>query len=260
MAAISTAAEPTTPAGPAIASGRLDAYSRSADLAAARLAAADTVCNRIIDRLTAAMVAGMSGRGLTKPPAERAAAAGEVRRLCAALVDDFNATFNGCALFAGTNVTSAAYVLSAGVWTYQGNSATIQLEVDSARFVPVSFDGQAIARGSDATDVFTAMGALAAALEAGDDPGIGAGIDALGRAFDRVSRAQSRLGADERGIDAAAARLAAVRLAAGTSRSPLEDDNLAEAITRMNEADHAYRSALGNVNSAEQLSLLDYLK
>jgi flagellar hook-associated protein 3 FlgL len=240
--------------------GRLDAYSRSADQAAARLAAADTVLNNFVDRLTAAIVAGMAGRGSMRTPAERIAAAAEVRRLCAALVDDLNATFTGCALFSGTNVMSAAYVRSAGVWIYQGNSVTVQLEVDKARFVPVSFDGQAIAQGNDAVDVFTAMDALAAAVEAGDDTGINAGIDALGRAFDRVSRAQSRLGADERGVDAAAARLAALRLAAGVSRSPLEDDNLAEAITRMNEADHAYRSALGRLNSAEQLSLLDYLK
>ena len=240
--------------------GRLDAYSRSADLAAARLAAADTVLNHIIDTLTAAIVAGTTVRESRKTAAERAPAVAEVRRLCAALVDDFNASFNRGALFSGTNVTSAAYVRSAGAWTYQGNSGALQLEVDTARFVPVSFDGQAIAQGSDAVDVFTAMDALAAALETGDDSAIGAGIDALGRAFDRVSRAQGQLGAHERGVDAAAARLAALRLAAGASGSPPDDDNLAAAIARMNEADQAYRSALGDVNSAEQLSLLDYLK
>ena len=36
--------------------------------------------------------------------------------------------------------------------------------------------------------------------------------------------------------------------------------NMADAITRMNEADTAYRAALGAVSSAERVSLLDYLR
>jgi flagellar hook-associated protein 3 FlgL len=75
-----------------------------------------------------------------------------------------------------------------------------------------------------------------------------------------VSRLQGRPGADERGVDAATARLPAMRLAADSRRSRLEDANMAEAITRMNEADIAYRAALSAVSSAERVSLLDYLK
>jgi flagellar hook-associated protein 3 FlgL len=240
--------------------GAIDAYRRSADSAASRLAATDTVLAGFVDKLTAAIVAATSGRGSTKTAAERSAAAADVRQLRDALVGDINTTFRGTALFAGTRVDQQAYVASGGGYTYQGDTAAVQVEVDRGRLVSVSYDGQAIAQGSDPVDVFTAMETLAAAIEAGDDDAIGAGIAALDRTFDRVSRLQGRLGADERGVDAATARLSALRLAADGRRSKLEDANMAEAITRMNEADIAYRAALSAVSSAERVSLLDYLK
>jgi len=68
------------------------------------------------------------------------------------------------------------------------------------------------------------------------------------------------LGADERGLDEAQTRLAALRQAAETRRASLEDANLAEAVTRFTRAQDAYRAALGVVSSAERLSLLDYLR
>jgi len=240
--------------------GGLDAYKRSADSAAARLSAADTVLGGVVDKLTAGIVAAMSGRGTETTAAERSAAAAEVRQLRASLVSDINSTFQGSYLFSGTEVNTPAYVASGGGYTYQGNNASAQIEIDHGRLVTVSFDGQAIAQGSDAVDVFTAMDDLANAIEAGDDAAIGSGIDALERAFDRASRLQGRLGADERGVDEATQRLAALRLAAENRRSKLEDANMPEAITRMNEADTAYRAALGAVSSAERVSLLDYLR
>ena len=240
--------------------GAIDAYRRSADSAAARLAATDTVLNGIVDKLTASITAAMSGRGSTKQPAERAAAAAEVRQLRDALVGDFNATFRGTYLFSGTRVDVQPYVGVAGVYTYQGDSSSVQVEVDKNRLVTVAYDGRAVAQGSESVDVFTAMETLAAAIEAGDDTAIGTGIDALEHAFERVSRLQGRLGADERGVDAASAKLASLRLATDGRRSKLEDANMAEAIVRMNEADTAYRAALNAVGTANRLSLLDYLK
>ncbi len=149
---------------------------------------------------------------------------------------------------------------TAGVFTYQGDASTVQVEVDKNRLVTVAYDGRSVAQGTDPVDVFTAMETLAVAIEAGNDTAIGTGIDALERAFERVTRLQGRLGADERGVDAASAKLSSLRLATDGRRSKLEDANMAEAIVRMNEADTAYRAALSAVGTANRQSLLDYLK
>lgn len=237
----------------------IDAYTRSRDSASARLAAADNVVAGMVDKITAAIVAGTSARGTTVTPAVRAAAAQTVSGLRAALLGDVNATFNGTALFAGTRTDQVAYAKVAGVWTYQGNTATAQVEVEHGHLVATTFDGQRIVQGSDSTDLFTALDDLETAITAGDEAGMGTALAALDRAFDRVLDAQGRLGADERGIDDAASRLSALKTASETRRSKLEDANLAEAIARMTEADTAYRAALGAVSTAERQSLLDYL-
>jgi len=74
--------------------GAIDAYTRTANSASARLASADTVLDGFIDKLSAAVVAGTGARGSTADPAARAAAAAEVRSLQQSLLGDINTTFN----------------------------------------------------------------------------------------------------------------------------------------------------------------------
>jgi flagellar hook-associated protein 3 FlgL len=238
----------------------VDAYTRTRDSAAARLAATDNILTGVIDKITSALVAGASARRTNVSDAERAATAQNVRGLRESLVADLNTTFNGNALFAGTASNQTAYALVAGAWTYQGNSDTTRVEVERGRLVAVSIDGQSIVEGGDSIGLFTALDDLAAAIEAGDNAGVSDSIAALERAFDRAQRAQGLLGADQQGIDSAAARLSALKVAADARRSKLEDINLAEAAVRLNQANNAYSAALSAVSSAERQSLLDYLR
>jgi flagellar hook-associated protein 3 FlgL len=240
--------------------GAVDAYSRSRDSAAARLAVADNVLSTMTEKLTAAIVSGTSAQGSTATAASRAAAAEQVRGLRDSLAADLNTTFNGNYIFSGTASDRASYALVGGTWTYQGNADTTDIEVERGRLVSVSFNGQAIAQGSDAKDVLTALDDLAAAIEAGDGAAMTSEIDALERAFDRTQRAIGSLGADSAGLDEARTRLAALRTAAETRRSSLEDANMAEAVTRLSQADTAYQAALAAVSTAERRSLLDYLR
>lgn len=240
--------------------GAVDAYVRTNQSAAAQLAAADDVLSSMSNKLTAASVAGLSARGSHVDAAARSAAAEQVLSLRESLLADINTTFRGSHLFSGTNVDQPAYVQAGGTWTYQGNAAVSQVEVERGRLVSVTFDGRQIVQGSDASDVFTVLGNLAAAIEAGDGAAIDEGLAAVERAFARTQRAIGSLGADEQGIDEAATRLASLRRAAEIRRSSLEDVNLAEAATKLTQAETAYRAALGAVSTAERQSLLDYLR
>ena len=238
----------------------IDAYTRTRDSASSRLAAADSILNHAVDSITAAIVAGGGARGSHVSAEARAAASAQVRSLRDTLVGDFNSKVNGGYLFSGTATGSQTYAQIAGVWTYQGNSDTTDVEIEAGHVVSTSFDGARIVQGGDTTDLFTALDGLATAIDAGDNDAIGARLAELDRAFDRVLQAQGRLGVDERGVDEAGTRLSALRLAAESRRSKLEDANMAEALTRMSAADNAYRAALGAVSSAERVSLLDYLR
>jgi flagellar hook-associated protein 3 FlgL len=98
------------------------------------------------------------------------------------------------------------------------------------------------------------------AVKTGDNAAIGTGIDALTRAFDRAVRAQSRVGTNEQSIGDGQEQLVSLRLASVTRLSKDQDANLAEAITKMSQAQIAYQAALGAVGKANQNSLLDYLR
>ncbi len=240
--------------------GTIDAYSSTVNAASARLASVDATLSSFGDKLASAVATALSAKGSSATPQTRAAAAAEIRSIRDSLLTDINSQFNGSATFAGTQVNSQAYALVGGAWTYQGDSATTQLAVDQGRVVSVTFDGQAIAQGSDAKDVFTTLDDLVTAINAGDDNAIGVEVAGVERAFDRTLRAQGRLGADERGLDDVTARLGALRRAADTRRASLEDANMAEAVTRLTSAQTAYQSALASVSSIERVSLLDYLR
>jgi flagellar hook-associated protein 3 FlgL len=240
--------------------GALDSYRRTADAAQSRLAAMDSAMADIVDKLTAAIATAQSARGSEVTPDARQAIADAIGGLRESILSTVNVPYQGSSLFSGTNVDAVAYVNTGAGWTYQGNADTVKVEVARGREVAQTWDGQAVLQGSAAADLFTVFDDLEAAIRAGDAAGMDTGVIELQAAFDRAIRAQGRLGADENGVDDAMARLSDLRIATEARRSKSEDANAVEAITRLNQADVAYRSALGAVSTTGRLTLLDYLK
>jgi flagellar hook-associated protein 3 FlgL len=240
--------------------GTLDAYTRAADSAAARLSAIDTLLGDIIEKISRAKATVAGARGSVVPPAAREAAARELEGLRDGILGDINTTVRGTALFAGAEAQATPYALVGGVWTYQGDQTNVAVDIGPNRSVTTALDGQAIVQGADATDLLTAVDTLIAAVRAGDQAGMDAGMQALDRAFDRAVRAQSQVGADLHGVEEEQQELSALTLASRTRLSRDEDANLAQAITEMNQAEAAYRAALGAVGTAGRLSLMDYLR
>lgn len=240
--------------------GAIDDYQHAADSASSRLAAADTALGDIVDKLTQALSTVTSVRGSSVTEAARIAASTTLTGIRDSIRADLNTSFQGNSLFSGGKVDQAAYALVGGAWTYQGDDQPVQVDVDRVRTVTIGFNGQAIAQGGDSTDIFTSIDDLITAVNSGDDAGMASGLDALSRAFDRANQAQGRLGVDESAISDMQIRLTARTTSVDARRSKLEDANMADAITRMSQAETAYKAALGAVSSVEKLSLLDYLR
>jgi flagellar hook-associated protein 3 FlgL len=238
----------------------LDSYTKAGDSAAARLAAIDTTLGAMVDKLTAASVAVAGARGSEVDPNTRTAMAATLSGIRDALAADLNSTLQGAALFSGAESQTAAYALVAGVWTYGGDHTAVSVDIGSNRAVTIGLDGETIARGSDATDVLTELDAVIAAVTAGDEPGMANGMAALDRAFQRVARAQSLVGADQKSVDDEQQRIGDLRLAALKRVSKDEDANLANAISDMAASRTSVEAALQAVGGASRLSLLDYLR
>jgi flagellar hook-associated protein 3 FlgL len=239
--------------------GTLDAYSRASDTAISRLSVIDTVLGSMVDKLTDATVIATGARGTTVDQTLRNESSTKLASLRDALVGDLNTQFRGTSLFAGSQAQSVAYAKVSGVWTYQGDTVPVGVDIGRNRAVKLAYDGKAIAQGSDATNLFTEFDALVTAVQAGDNAAIGVGIDALTRAFQRTIRAQSQVGIDEQTTGDGQDQLVSLRLAGATRLAKDQDANMAEAITRMTQAQIAYQSALAAVGKTSKLSLLDYL-
>jgi len=126
--------------------------------------------------------------------------------------------------------------------------------------VATASNGNTIAQGTDPQHMFDAMDGLISAVTSGDEVNVTSGIQAMERAFQRATSAQSSLGNDMHEIDTQKLRLQQMRLSGTERLSKLEEANMAEAITNMTNAEAAYQAALGAVSTATRVSLLDYLK
>ena len=239
----------------------VEQYSRAANSIASRLTVVDSALGDIVEKLTAAQSAALSGMGSTRSAAEREAVAQSIEGIRATILDDFNTSFHGTYVFAGAASTTKPYTIGGlgAVGAYAGSSTEVAVDIGDEQAVTVGFNGDTIAKGSATNHVFKTLEDLAAALRAGDDTAAQTALVALGDAGSRAITAQTRVGVALRTIEGEQARLQDIKLASNERLSKLEDADMAEAISGMTRADAAYRAALGAVGTAARVSLLDYL-
>jgi flagellin-like hook-associated protein FlgL len=147
-----------------------------------------------------------------------------------------------------------------GAWTYQGTSQAATVAISPNTKVAVTFDGQSILKGSDATDVLSLLDSLATAAQANDTTTLQAGQGLLKNAFARVTRAQSQVGYDELSVSDGEEQRSSRRLSATTRLAEDREVNMAEALTRMSRAQTAYQAALGAMAAISKQSLMDYIR
>lgn len=235
----------------------IDQYTETTDSVDSRLKVADTFMSDLISNITHAQTTAAAGRSTILRPEQREALALEMRSVRDAILQDFNVQYRGQYLFSGTESLTRPFVKdgSGAVQAYAGNSSVQHLDIDRNRTVAVTLDGGAVAG-----NLFDALESLASAIASGDGAQMDTGITDLNAAFRRATTAQSGIGATLSDLDENRLRLGQERLASLERRSKLEDANLAEAVSRMQEADTAYRAALAAVSTTSRLSLMDYLR
>jgi flagellar hook-associated protein 3 FlgL len=239
-----------------------DQFSQTSDAADSRLRIVDSVLGDVIDKLTSARAVILSVRGSTATDSQRSASAQELQSLREAVLEDLNTSFRGTYVFAGAAGTVRPFEkdLAGAVGPYAGSVREVAVDVDRGRSVTIAFDGSAVSQGADATDVFAAFDSAAVAAVANDDAALGAAFDAITRAFERATHAQSRVGASLRGVADQKLKLADAARASESRVSALENANLAEAISGMQQAETTYTAALGSAARIARTSLFDYLR
>ena len=238
-----------------------DQYAATADSAKARLTVADSVLSDLITQLSSAQVTLLASRGSTMTPAQREARAQELEVLRDAMMQDLNTSFRGTYLFGGAAASTRPYSKDgAGVVSpYQGSTLEVSVDIDTGLEVPVAFNGEAVAKGSEVDDLFVVMDRAIAAARSGDVDALNTASGDLERAFERTTTMQSRVGASLRAVEDGKLRLGEEARATQARISSLEDANMAAAVTGMTQAETVYRAALAAAAQLQRASLMDYL-
>jgi flagellar hook-associated protein 3 FlgL len=240
----------------------VEQYTQTADSVGSRLQVTDVVLADMLDKLTAAQAVALGARGSSVSQSQRDAVAAELEGLRDAVLEDLNTTFGGTYLFGGAAATVPPYSKDgAGVVSgYAGSTATVEVEIAREHRVTIAYNGEAIARGTAADDVFVVFARTIDAARSGNDDELATGIQELNAAFNRVVGWQSRVGAAMQSVDDEKVRLGQAERSIDAHLSTLEDANMAEAITGMTQAEAAYRAALAAAAAVNRASLMDYLK
>jgi flagellar hook-associated protein 3 FlgL len=243
------------------AMSRIDAYAGAADAAAYRLNLADSALSDIINQLTSAQTATLSARGSAQTQAQRDAAAQEVLAIRHALVGDINTKFQGSYIFSGAQADLPPFVESGPtISAYQGDAVSTSIDVANGTTAMISFDGGQLFQGSDPQHILDALGSLATALQANDEPGIQAGLAAITQTFSRATNLQASVGNDLRALEDAQQRNARDRTGVTARLQTIEDADLAEAAAKLAQSDTAYKAALQSLSLIARVSLMDYLR
>lgn len=242
------------------------AYADNARYAANRLDQADAALEEATNLVRRVRDVALQGLSDTTTADMRTTIAAEVRVLREALIGVGNTRDSeGRMLFSGTATQTEPFADVGGRVTYAGASSLQQLAISEARVTDTGISGREAFGVGSATGSFETIDAFLSLLESGDGaapPGVTreSVLDGLDAALDTLIASRTRVGT----LSASATQQAEVLVAQQTDIavliSELEDLDLADAITRLQEALLTRDAAQQTYVQISQRSLFDYLR
>ena len=171
-----------------------------------------------------------------------------------------NTSNQGTYLFAGTATTTVPFVPDAtspsGV-KYVGNAGINNVEVGEGETLPVNLPGSQIFSAVGA-DVFQAIKDLADALQNGANIDVATGE--VQKAFQQVNTQRAFYGSSLSRLETSQMFLNQRSVQLKSGETSLIGADMAEAATKLSQAENALNATLAAGGKISQLSLLDYLR
>ena len=190
----------------------------------------------------------------------RASAAVEIGQLLDQAIALGNTESGGNYIFAGykTKTTPFSKTVVGGIETaqYNGDTNDFQLQIGKGETLVVGRNGQNALMDSN---LFTALGTLKKALEDNDVNTVRQQLDQLKGVNDTLDNEVADTGAKASRLDAKASILSNLTLNLQERLSSVEDTDLAEMVTELNQKQVAYQAALQVSVQLSKMSILNYL-
>jgi flagellar hook-associated protein 3 FlgL len=231
-------------------------WSRNAQDGSAWLSTIDTTLQSMGEQVRRVRELVLQGVNGTMSAQSRGALATEVDGLRQSLLQAANTTYLGRPVFGGTTSGQRAYDPTTGA--YLGDSGVVTREVGAQASVRVDVTGVE-AFGPAGTDLFATLTQVAADLRT-NPAGLSADLTALDTAAQRITTAQTDVGARANRIERATSVIDLRTDNLTTSLSEVEDIDMARTIYDLNVAQLSYQGALQATAKVIQPSLLDFLR
>jgi flagellar hook-associated protein 3 FlgL len=237
-------------------------YERNASDANAWIANTDSTLTTAVDRLERVDTLVLGAVNGSTDQAGRDAAATEIQGIRDELIGLANTTYLGRPLFIGVVDTGTAYD---NLGVYLGDAGQITRTISPGSSLQVNLTGEEVFGVHDTVDptngnLFQVLDVLVADLQGGNVTGARDGLTRLGNAVERISLAESKVGARGRQLEALTTRNGDVALELQSELAEVEDVDYAKALIDLQAQQFAYEASLSVTAKIIQPSLLDFLR
>lgn len=225
-----------------------------------RYQVADSTLNDVVQSLTQAVSLGTEGANGTLDTANRQAVASQVQGILTQVVSLANTSYQGSYLFAGTKVNTQPFTLdpTTNVVTYNGNSATTQVELSNGDSITANLPGDQLFQNASG-NVTSALTDLYNALTTGTN--IAASVTEVSDALNQVTNQRVFYGNALNQINVSESFLNQDQLNLSQQDNSLVGADMATVATNFAQAQIANQATLNATAKVLSLpTLLDYLQ
>lgn len=206
-------------------------------------------------------VKGLAVQGATdsQTPESRHTIAQQVDRALEFMIATANSSHDGRYLFSGTATTTKPFEMAVDGTsvTYMGTQDEVEVDISPVSRARITQNGASVMQ--QPSDVFDTLIRLRDALEANDGEAVRSLIGDVDVAHTQVTNAYGDLGGRAARLEATRNQLADMQIQLDEQVSQLEDVDLAEVITKFQQAEVALQAGLQSGARVLQTSLLDYI-
>jgi flagellar hook-associated protein 3 FlgL len=246
-------------------------FERNLDTARTRLTATESSLRAVVDMMQQTQELAMQGASDGTDAAARQAIGTQIDQILEAIFALANDRApDGTRLFGGTEVTAAPYTATRDVVTNRitavvanprGIDGVMSVEVTEGLTVAQNVSGTtAFGSLAVASNTFSTLIRLRDALDAGVTAPIGAELDVITVALDRLTTAGLSAGARLGWLDALGSQVKDEALSLAGTLGRLEDADMTKAISELAEIEMYYQGGLAAGARLLRQSLLDFLR
>lgn len=242
-------------------SNNVDQYTTNAESALGQAQSADSAVSSVVGLLNQAVTLGVEGANGTESTSDRQAIATSVQGLLSNVVALANTTYQGVALFGGTENGSTPFTASSTSSTgyqYNGNNGISQVQVGDSLTVQANIPGNTLF-DSPSASVLGALSGLATALTSGSSAAIGTATTAVTNALNYVSEQHVVYGGAINQLNAQESYLSQDKVTLSSQATSLVGVDTATAAEDLTAAEENNSAVLAASSKVLQNTLLNYL-